>query len=178
MFHTPLAFLLVLEISEICYTGFWMHNCSNLCYHMLPYGPRIRPLLMIFLVKTRTLVSTWVHEKLVKPILPSVCILMVSLLFKWAMVTFQLNVNIYCATKLFFPSPMGNLGSSMPTAVFMVAAPYFWQHEGWCCAAGLAQQSCAYAVFLILAPWFELSQWGSVPLWLPKLFVPQPFFYS
>lgn len=115
----------------------------------------------------------WVHEKLMKPVLLSVYILMVSLLFKWAMVTFPFDINIYYAPKLFFPSPMGCLGSGMQTAIFMVAAPYFWQHERWCCAADIAdiaQQPCAYTVFLILAPWFELSQQGNVPWWLPKQF--------
>jgi len=52
------------------------------------------------------------------------------------MVTFQFDINIYCATKLFFPSPMGCLGSSRQTA-YLWLQPYFWQHEGWCCAAGV-----------------------------------------
>lgn len=98
------------------------------------------------------------------------CILTVSLLFKWAMATFQLDINIYCATKLFCPSPMGCLDSSIQISIFIAAPTCFWEHKGWCCAAGIAQQSCAYAGFLILAPWFELSQHENVPCCLPKLF--------
>lgn len=37
------------------------------------------------------------------------------------MVIFQFDIKIYCAAKLFFPSPVRCLGSSMQTAVLMVA---------------------------------------------------------
>lgn len=61
------------------------------------------------------------------------------------MLTLPLEISMYYARKLLFSPPVGNLGRSIQTGVFLVVAPYFWQHA---CAAGIMRQSCSFPCFI------------------------------
>lgn len=136
--------------------------------------------------------SMWVCEKLVKLGQLSVCILMVSSEFKWTTVTFQFDINIYCATK-FSPSAMGQQRAGcciygcctwFPTAWRMVLCrwhgaaglglhrflhitPLVWVISERKCSMITAKAFCFTTLFLFLMPCISTPKPLPSPGWTP-----------